>query len=180
MLRSFFTWFLLLATATLLAACCGSVACDCNDGYADAVSFRFDTTSSSTGKPFTLEELDTVYLVRSFLRDTARVPTPDTVFVVRADTARMRPIVLNTNAPFTLANNRKIDQYRYKLYLGKRKDPTYSFQLDSIDLAGRYQADGCCTCYQSTQRTIYPTGQSPIDVTDETGQNELVPFILKR
>jgi hypothetical protein len=179
MLRSVSTWLLFLFTATLLAACCGSVACECNDGYADAVAVEFDRTSSSA-KPFTLEELDTVFLVRTYLRDTAKAPIPDTVVVTRTDSARARPIILNTTSPFTLANNRKIDQYRYKIYLGKRKKPADFLLLDSIDLNGRYQADGCCTCYQSTRRIIYPTGQAPFNATDDTGKNQLVPFIIKR
>lgn len=178
MLRSFSIWLLFLFTATLLAACCGSVACDCNDGYADAISFKFDTASGTT--PFKLEELDTVFLVRTFLRDTAKVPTPDTIIVTRPDSARARPVILNTTSPFTLANNRKIDQYRYKIYLGTRRKPTYMLSLDSVDLNGRYKADGCCTCYESTRRIIYPTGQSPFNATDDTGQNQLVPFIVRR
>jgi hypothetical protein len=178
MLRSLFTWFLLLTTALLMAACCGSVACECNDGYADAVALKFDMSSTNSFKP---AELETVYAVRRLLPDTAKVPKPDTVVITRTpDQARTQDIIISNTAPFVANNNRRVNQYQYTVYLGTRRRPTYSVVVDTVELAGRYQADGCCTCYQNTKKVVHISGQQPFDATDPTGKNQLVPFLLKR
>ncbi|QJX47712.1 hypothetical protein HMJ29_12480 [Hymenobacter taeanensis] len=184
MLRSFFTWFLLLSTAALVAACCGSVACDCNDANADSFALKFDTTTAST-RPFKVADLDTVYVVRRVLADTAKRPVRDTVAIVRTlQQVRQQPIIINNTSPFVATNNRKVSQYSYKLYLvdsKKPKVPTDSVVVERVDLAGEFKADGCCTCYENTKRVLYIKGlATPFDATNPADPKQPVPFVVKR
>ncbi|TGD82774.1 hypothetical protein [Hymenobacter wooponensis] len=189
MLRSFLTWFLLLSTAALVAACCGSVACDCNDSNADGIAFKFDTTSStSTRLPFKPEDFDTVYAVRRVLGDTAKRPTRDTVVIARTTKqAREQPIIINNTSPFVANKSRRIDQYSYKLYLATRKKPstslvvTDSVVVEKVDVAGEFKADGCCTCYENTKREVYIKGlASPFIATNPEDPKQPIPFVVRR
>lgn len=185
MLRSIFTWFLLLSTAALVAACCGSVACDCNDSNADSIAFRFDTTSATGSRlPFKTKDFDTVYAVRRVLGDTARRPTRDTVAIIRTtQQAREQPIIINNTSPFVANNNRRINQYTYKLYLvdsKKPKVPTDSVVVEKVDLAGEFKADGCCTCYENTKRIVYIKGQPPFDATNPKDPKQPIPYVVRR
>ncbi|AII50966.1 hypothetical protein [Hymenobacter sp. APR13] len=180
MLRNPFTWLLFFIAATALAACCGSVACDCQDSLDDAVSFSFNQTPG-TARPFTLEELDSVFFVRALRRDTARRPIIDTVLLVRIAEQRGSNVVLNNAQPFGQRGTRKLDQYRYQLYLGKRRAPTVRFAIDSVQLSSRLQSDGCCTCNNNTLKRVFLNGNpQPIDATDPSGQDKAVPVVLTR
>jgi hypothetical protein len=186
MLRSLFTWFLLLLTAALVAACCGSVACDCNDSNADAIAFKFDTTSTTSARPaFKPEDFDTVYAVRRVLQDTAKRPTRDTIVIIRTlQQAREQPIIINNTRPFVANSNRKVSQYTYKLYLVDSKKPkevTDSVVVERVDLAGEFKADGCCTCYENTKREVYIKGlSSPFIATNPADPKQPIPYVLKR
>ncbi|TGE08106.1 hypothetical protein [Hymenobacter fodinae] len=186
MLRSFFTWFLLFSTAALMAACCGSVACDCDDSNADSFAIRFDTTSTTSTRPaFKPKDFDTVYAVRGVLRDTAKRPTRDTVVIIRTlKQAREQPIIINNTSPFVANNNRKVSQYTYKLYLINSKRPkvaTDSVVVERVDLDGEFKADGCCTCYENTRRLVYIKGlPTPFDATNPKDPKQPIPFVVSR
>lgn len=178
MLRPLFTWFVLLVTAALLSACCGSVACDCNDEYADALFLRFDTLAT-TG--FTRPELQAVYLVRTLINDTARVPARDTVALSRTLARAYDPVIINNNTPFVQSSGRKVDRYGYQLLLGTRRTPTFRFVVDSTNLDKKYQADGCCTCYQNTKKEVYLNGsRTPFVATAPSGENTAVYIPVRR
>ena len=186
MRRSFLTWFLFLATAALVAACCGSTACECNDEFADAVGLRLSTDTLATGprKGFTSAETDTLFLVR-VPRDTAQRPRADTVVLARTRRqAVTQPIVINNATPFTRAGNRNLNQYSYQLYLSRRRSGTpvtFRYRIDSIRLRTNYQADGCCTCYQNSNKLVYVNGSTtPLNQNDPTGQNQLIPIEVAR
>jgi hypothetical protein len=180
MLRNPLTWLLLFIATITLAGCCGSVACDCQDSLDDAVSFSFNQTAGPS-RPFTLDELDSVFFVRQLRRDTARRPTIDTVLLVRTAEQRASSVVLNNAQPFGQRGTRKLNQYRYLLYLGKRRAPTAQFRIDSIQLSSRLQSDGCCTCNNNTLKRVFLNGNpQAIDATDPSGQDRAVPVVLSR
>lgn len=183
MLRPLFTWFLLLTSAVMLAACCGSVACDCQDERADALFFQFDRDTTVTRKGFTTAELRTVYLVRQYLADTARSPTRDTVVVTRttAEVNSNTPVLINNNVPFVQASNRKVDRYQYQVYVGARTAPTFTLVVDSVELDNRYRADGCCTCYLNTKKNVYLRGNpAPFNAADPAADNQPVAIPVRR
>ncbi|MBX0291969.1 hypothetical protein K3G63_16065 [Hymenobacter sp. HSC-4F20] len=189
MLRSFVTWLLILTTAALLAACCGSTACECEDAYADAIGLAFSPTDSAATNPargFRSAQLTTVFLVRVPL-DTSQRPSADTVAITRPRASVFtQPIVINNATPFTQAGNRRLNQYTYTLYLApsRRALPTYTYHITDINLATEYQADGCCTCYQNTRKQVTVLDQQRVprqfDLTDPAGENQLVPIVLTR
>lgn len=188
MLRPLLTWLSVLLTTLLLAACCGSVTCECEDAFADAIGFQFSpppATGPATG--FAATAIDTVFLVR-VPRDTAQRPRADTVaFARRPDSVYTQPVIINNATPFALASNRKLDDYTYQLYLARRQRksaPTFTFTIDSVALATKYEADGCCTCYRNTGKQVWTTDQRgnrrQFDLTDPTNGNQLVPIVLTR
>ena len=185
MLRTFSTWFCLLLTSALLAACCGSTACECNDTYADAIGFNFSADSSGTAPAgFRIAEIDTVFLIRVPL-DTAQRPRADTVQIGRARTRVFtQPIVLNNATPFTQAGNRKLDQYTYQLYLAKTrtaKQHTFDYTIDRVELTTVYRADGCCTCFDNINKVVYVNSSpTPINLTDTEKQNQLGVLNVRR
>ncbi|MFD2785101.1 hypothetical protein [Hymenobacter rubripertinctus] len=178
MLRSFLTWFCFPLTSLLLAACCGSTACECNDAYTDAIGLRFSTdTLGTTPAGFKAAEIDTVFLIRVPL-DTAQRPKADTVQIGRTQArALSQPVILNNTTPFTQAGNRKLDQYRYQLYLAKTrlaKRHTFDYYIDKVELTTVYRADGCCTCFDNTNKQVYVNGSpTPTDLTDQEKRNQL-------
>ncbi|MBT9394323.1 hypothetical protein KLP40_14220 [Hymenobacter sp. NST-14] len=185
MLRTFSTWFCLLLTSALLAACCGSTACECNDTYADAIGFNFSPDTTGTAPAgFQVAEIDTVFLIRVPL-DTAQRPRADTVQIVRAK-ARVftQPVILNNTTPFTQAGNRKLDQYRYQLYLAKTrtaKQHTFDYYLDKVELTTVYRADGCCTCFDNINKVVYVNGSlAPTNLTDVDRRNQLGLLDVRR
>lgn len=187
MLRSFLSWLLVLTTTVLVAACCGSVACECNDTYADAIGLQFSTTNSQDSlRGFFPSYLDTVYLVR-IPRDTTQRPRADTATITRSRAAVFtQPIIINNATPFGLVTGRKLDAYRYTLYLAKKRKatPTYTYTIDRIQLNTRYQGDGCCTCYQNSSKQVSVINQKGLsqefDLTDTSGNNELKLITLER
>jgi len=185
MLRPLLTWFLLLTTAILVAACCGSTACECNDEFADAVGLRLstDTLGSGPRKGFLSAEVATVYLVRVPL-DTAQRPKADTVTLIRSRIqAVTQNIVINNATPFTRAGNRNLDQYTYELYLAPSRTaaPTFRYLINRVELRTDYEADGCCTCFQNSNKLVYVNGNpTPLNQTDPTGENRLLPIEVTR
>ena len=66
-------------------------------------------------------------------------------------------IVINNASPFTSSGTTKLNAYTYRIGVlrsraGRRK-PSPIYYITNIQLAGRYNADGCCTCYENTAKT---------------------------
>ena len=72
-------------------------------------------------------------------------------------------ILLTNNVPFSQSGSTKLNAYRYVVqYLkhmpGRKPVPTTVAVLDSVDLAGSFEGDGCCTCYLNSQKVVYRNG----------------------
>lgn len=199
MMRKLSTWLLGLLVTVMVSACCGSVACECNDSFADAIYFRFNLADSLGTSGFRAEDVDTVTLVRIGYIDELILPRPepvnDTARIIRSRALVSEPIVLNNNAPFTAGGGRKLDAYQYQLYVVRRfkkpGDTTMTLErifytFDSFQLAGRFVGDGCCTCYENNGKKLRvnrgkvgsQTG-TIVDVTTPEGE-EFKPVVLSR
>ena len=162
-----------------LAGCCANDICACQDASADALYFQFQvggpkgfwykdidtvyitrtghpatgttgstgttsttgTTGSTTTTPGSTSVLRVLPLIISASGDTSISPSLNTV-------------IINNASPFPSAgSNIKLDAYDYRISTRRvtnGKVIKYSFVVDSIKLAGRYNATGCCTCYENT------------------------------
>ncbi|NML66614.1 hypothetical protein HHL22_15510 [Hymenobacter sp. RP-2-7] len=187
----------------LLAGCCGNTPCDCQDLLADSLYFSFRTQGANA---FSNTEIATVYLARY---DSTRAGLSlDSLPLVRSqrvnNTLKRRlaasPIsvdttgllILSNNAPFAAATaGGNISRYRYRLYVpqdsaGTFKKHTFTtFSLDRIRVIGRYQADGCCTCYENSLKRVRILGGNFTDpniITNTTeagsGSNR-VPVVIQ-
>ncbi|MDF7810376.1 hypothetical protein [Hymenobacter sp. YC55] len=165
MLRNPLTWLLLLIASTALAACCGSVPCDCRDELDDAIIFRFNT-DVSTIQGFRPEELSTVYILRVPL-DTAQRPKSDTIAITGGRRPTVQTVTINNSQPFVQSGSRKLDEYRYTIYLGARKAPTESFIVSNIRLEDDFEANKCCTCNINLKKTLMVNGGPEIDLSKE-------------
>lgn len=153
-----------LLGAALFTGCCGSVACNCQNYRADALLFKFDPAD------FTAAQIDTIIVERSvYPRDsvtqTASGPTyakPDVVVVVRDRTTVFdTPLVIDNDAPFATVNGRKLGapvdtaSYRYTILVrepaarASASAVVARYYIGRVQLAGKYEADGCCSCYRN-------------------------------
>ncbi|WP_324671702.1 hypothetical protein [Hymenobacter sp. GOD-10R] len=193
MLRNLFSWLLTGGVAFALAACCGSVTCDKQDDYADALLFKFNLDTTST-QGFGRKDIDTVYLKRYTKPTNSAVKVAvETIQILRTRRQDSTAIVLNNNAPFTTANNLKLNSYRYNIFVVHRmkgfKPDTARYVIDNIQLNGNYQGDGCCTYYvnqsksaQISQMKTYgvPTNTITYDFTKPAGQTRQRVYTLNR
>lgn len=202
MLRKILLALLGAPPLVLLAGCCGNNACDCQDLLADSLYFSFKTQGTNA---FSNAEIATVYLARY---DTTAVTTSlDSLPLVRnqrvTNTLKRRlaadPIqvdttglvILSNNAPFTAATTgANTSRYRYRLYVPQdsagtfRKHTFTTFSLDRIRLVGRYQADGCCTCYENSLKRVrvlggtYTDSTKLINATESGSGSDRVPVVI--
>lgn len=181
MLRNSLTWLLLAVFSTALAACCGSVACNCpNDKNDDALSFRFnlDTlTTQGVRRGFFTDEIDSVYIRRVPI-DTAQRPRADTVLLTGRP-GYVATFVINNAQPFAQSSSRKLDRYDYTIYLGRRRQPTQQFVIDTVRVKDQFVGNGCCTCNQNVEKFVRLDGQ-PLNVTDPNGGDAAVEIQLNR
>lgn len=179
MLRNSFTWLLLFIVSTALAACCGSVTCTCQDSLDDALFFRFVVDTSATpSNGFRPEELQTVFIVRVPL-DTAQRPRADTVALTAGRSGLVQTVIINNANPFAQNGTRKLDQYRYEIYLGTRQVPTKSFQITNVAVEDEFISDACCTCNNNVQKDLTIDGQ-PRSLADPGGEDKAEEVVLTR
>jgi len=63
---------------------------------------------------------------------------------------------------------------------------TYRYRLDNIVLQGRYEANGCTTCYENTKKVVQLTGKTtppPFDATEKNRKDDVkvpVPLIITK
>jgi hypothetical protein len=66
-------------------------------------------------------------------------------------------IVINNASPFTSSGSTKLNAYTYRIEVVKNSSgnrrPLATYYITGIDLKGRYNGDGCCTCYENTAKT---------------------------
>lgn len=159
---------LLLTPILLLAGCCANDVCNCDDLFADSLYFSFKTSGTNA---FTLADVDTVYLLR-YASGTNSRPT-DSAAIIRSQNGT-RPysvrqqltnknldfntIILSNTYPFAAGSMGKLSQYTYQLRVrvgDLRRNPTYTYNINNFRVAGRYSADGCCTCYQNESKSAF-------------------------
>ena len=90
-------------------------------------------------------------------------------------------IVISNNTPFpTSTTGGKLSAYNYVLTVQDRSTKirqAYVFTLKNITLQGRYDADGCTTCYENTLKTVLrqgpnsPKTDSTLTVTETQTKN---------
>ena len=166
MMRKFSTWLLGLLVAVLVSACCGSVPCECDDAFQDAIYFQFNLTDSLGATGFRAADVDTAVLVRypyldPLLPPNSPIPPNDTARIIRTRALVSEPIVLNNTAPFTAGGGRKLDAYKYRLFVVRRlpagttpRRDTVFYSIDQLQLAGKFVGDGCCTCYENRGKKL--------------------------
>lgn len=164
------------AVVLLLGGCCANNVCDCDDTQADAIELRF-STAATIG--FRTEDLDTLTLLR-FPRPYNPASKFETVTLFRTPAQAGDSVLLNNNTPFAQAGSTKLNAYRYVVqYLrhvpGSKPVPTTAAVIDSVQLAGALEGDGCCTCYQNTKKAIYLNGSAAA-----TNLHPRVPLVLTK
>lgn len=89
-------------------------------------------------------------------------------------------IVINNNTPFPVSTTGgKLSTYNYvvRIYDRSVKNTTpYVDTLKNITLQGRYNADGCTTCYENTLKTVRQRGaktDSTLTVTETQTTNRI-------
>ena len=208
MLRKILLALLGAPTLVLLAGCCGNTACDCQDLLADSLYFSFKTQGVNA---FSTSEIATVYLARYDTTRSTKVSIDSLPLVASQRTTQAFRnqlaakftaakqtvdltglLILSNNAPFAAATTGgNISRYRYRLYVPQdsagtfRKHTFTTFSLDRIRVIGRYQADGCCTCYENSLKRVRILGGNftdPSAITNTTeagsGSNRL-PVVIQ-
>ncbi len=179
MLRNPLTWLLLLIASTALGACCGSVECVCQDNLDDALFFRFNLDSTNADSMgFRSSQLRSVF-IRRVLRDTTQPARVDTVVLTARANSVVQTVVINNTRPFVQSGTRKLDQYDYKIYLGRRREPTDSFLVREVQVKDEFVGDGCCSCNVNTRKELTLNGQY-FDLTDPDGQDRSDTVALNR
>ena len=157
-----FSTILSLGGALLLSSCCANNECDCKDEpLADAVVLRFliNADSLAGGRGFGRLDVDTIIIQRSPRPFKATIK-PETVTLIRTAAQARDSVVLNNNTPFGQVTNFKLNHYRYVVqYLkhlpNSKPIATTIVVIDSVQLKGRLDGTGCCTCYTNSQKTVY-------------------------
>lgn len=111
----------------------------------------------------------------------ARQATVSTALATRLAAANLlakNTLIISNTTPFSpSASGGKLNAYSYILTIHDRAvkgAPTYVDTLKQIQFQGRYDADGCTTCYENTQKTFVLKGQRTtrtIDVTEKETKN---------
>ena len=171
-----------------LSGCCANNSCICEDELADALFFSFDI---KTANGFAAAEIDTLFIVR-ITHPTAAYPT-----IVRDSVLRILPltasgtdlkrdsIVINNASPFSLAGgNTKLSAYDYQINAsqvtasgGIRTTRRFTYTITNIKLDGRYDANGCCTCYLNTQKQFNISSRFLVATTNLQGSRPITTAV---
>ena len=146
----------------LLSSCCANNECNCKgEPLADAVELRFliNADSLAGGRGFGRLDVDTIIIQRSPRPFKATIK-PETITLIRTAARARDSVVLNNNTPFGQVTNLKLNHYRYMVqYLkhlpNSKPVATTIVVIDSVQLKGRLDGTGCCTCYTNSQKTVY-------------------------
>jgi hypothetical protein len=145
---------LALLGPALWGGCCANNVCEPDDPLADAVKLRFSSR-------FALSDLDTLTVLR-YPKVVTSSTRPETVTLVRAQVPlRGDSILINNSTPFARTGNTNLGNYRYEVqYLAhpnnvRKGVPTTALVIENILLQGSFEANGCCTNYANTAKTVY-------------------------
>lgn len=114
----------------------------------------------------------------------------DSARVRRLRAAKLTPsttLIISNTVPFSPSTTGgKLNAYNYILTIADRSvkpRKTYVYKLTNIVLQGRYEADGCTTCYENTKKEVTLTGLTthlPFPATETTVSNGVkVPVPLR-
>jgi hypothetical protein len=176
-MKKIFCFLPALALIMALSGCCANNSCNCQDELADALLFSFQVGGTNG---FAAAEIDTLIIVR-ITHPTAAYPT-----IVRDSVLRILPltasgtdlkrdsIAINNASPFSLTGgNTKLSAYDYQLNAsqvtaanGFRTTRRFSYTITNIKLDGRYNANGCCTCYLNTEKQFDISSRFLVATTD--------------
>jgi hypothetical protein len=185
----------------LVAGCCANSVNTCGDDlYADSLYFQFDTSSFTKAELDTvyLQRYTPARAAVPANGSTPAVPATavsysDPINIVRAKQgagltsglrARLKSanlgdstLVISNNSPFSPSvSGGKLTAYHYLITVQNkpvRPGQTYQFDVDFIQLEGRYNADGCTTCYENTKKYFQinsKTAKVERDVTEKDGK----------
>ena len=178
-LPSRFLALLTVAAGLLLSGCCANNVCDCDDTDADMVELRF-ASSFSTGAGSA--DLDTVVIQRYPVPLPAG-SKPEIVTLIRTAARSRDSIRLNNGTPFPQIGTTRLGGYRYVLQYyatrpGSKPALTTLVNINRIDLKGRLDGDGCCTCYINYGKTVF--AQRNDFSPDSAFDLKRTPFLLIR
>ena len=145
-----------IVAGLLLSGCCANNVCDCDDADADMVELRFASSfSTSAGSA----DLDTVVIQRYPVPLPAG-SKPEIVTLIRTAARSRDSIRLNNGTPFPQIGTTRLGGYRYVLQYyvtrpGSKPALTTLVNINKIDLKGRLEGDGCCTCYINSGKTVF-------------------------
>jgi hypothetical protein len=180
MLRSLFTWFLLLGAALAISACCVNNTCDCRDTYDNVVFFRFNVAPNSPGG-FTPQELDTIYIQRKPVNPKSLIKA-DTVRLIRALADAQDSVAIGPNLTFGSATL-PFTKYQYTIWPAIRSTATLprpTFVVDSLHVESTFaDVSGCCTCYKNIRKDLHLNGKL-VSALDESGQDQPVYITLSK
>ena len=167
-----------VAGCLLLSGCCANDVCPCNDADADVVELRFASSfSNAVGNA----DLDTVVIQRY----PVPLPTgakPEIVTLIRTAARSRDSIQINNGTPFPQIGTTRLGSYRYVLQyyaarLGSKPALTTLVNIDSIQLKGSLDGDGCCTCYNNSKKTVFARREGFSQ--DSVFDLKRAPFVLK-
>ena len=145
----------------LMAGCCANNVCDCvGEAQQDAVKLVFKPGSfPNDTSGFTSADIDTLVLQRypKINKNNAR---PDVVTLVRVAPQLSDTITLNNITPFAQQGTTKLNGYSYRVRFlyhkrGRRNNAALALTIDSVQLRGSLEGNGCCTCYTNSYKAIY-------------------------
>ena len=69
-------------------------------------------------------------------------------------------ITLNNITPFAQQGTTKLNGYSYRVRFlyhkpGRRNNAALALTIDSVQLRGSLEGNGCCTCYTNSYKAIY-------------------------
>lgn len=164
----------------LLAGCCANNVCDCaGEAQQDAVKLVFK--SGSQPGSFRSADLDTLVLQR-FPKINKTNVRPDVVTIVRVAPQPGDTITLNNTSPFAQQGTTKLNGYSYRVRFlhhdpGRRNNAALALTIDSVQLRGSLEGNGCCTCYTNSYKAIYVRA---LKDTVKTVADSLVLVVLPR
>ena len=150
-----------------LSGCCANDVCVCNDSLADALFFRYShRVKIATG--INASDVDSAIVARTTLPDPKNLSATtrtDSLVVGRkvlvprkgitTDSVVQDIITINNASPFASAGSTtKLNAYTYRITLYKSAKTLATYRITHIELQGRYNSTGCCTCYQNLSKIL--------------------------
>jgi hypothetical protein len=180
-----------LAIVMALSGCCANDVCICSDNPTDALTLSY-SHRVKIAAGINASDVDSAIVARTTLPD-PKNPTlatrSDSVVVGRkvlvprrgitTDSIVQDIITINNASPFASAGNTiKLDAYKYHITLYKSTKVLATYLLNHIELQGRYNSTGCCTCYENLGKTFTLTTKGDTARYNVTDASDRTPRIV--